>query len=531
MLQRTGKILTGIIIILGISYKLSAQISPGDLSNSHTNLEGISNCTQCHVLGNKQSNEKCLACHTEIRDRISSQKGYHSSPEVKDKQCSACHSEHNGKNFQLVRLDVQKFDHTLTGYPLSVPHSKKECKDCHAPKFIGDAKLKSKKSTYLGVSTQCLNCHADYHMRTLSSNCLSCHTDGAFKPAARFNHDNAKFRLAGRHRSVECIKCHKITVTGNEKFQQFTGIQYTNCASCHKDPHNNQFGQNCRQCHSEESFKVIQGDQKFDHNKTHYKLEGKHMIVNCKACHKTKFTDPLRFANCNDCHSDYHNGQFMKDGIAPDCSKCHNVTGFTLFSYTLEQHNSGSFPLAGAHQATPCYDCHKKQDKWSFRKIGMNCSDCHQDIHQNLISAKYYPGKDCRKCHNEGLWSDIRFDHTQTGFGLTGAHEKEKCRSCHFTTYATGTSVQKFSGLGTGCSECHADKHHNQFEKDGITACTECHTANNWSASKFDHGKTAFKLDGKHVKVACVKCHKPEQQGTETFILYKIKEFRCESCH
>ena len=79
---------------------MAGQLSPGDLSNSHSNLNGISNCTQCHVLGNKITNEKCLACHTEILSRINLKKGYHSSADVKGKQCFSCHSEHNGKNFQ-----------------------------------------------------------------------------------------------------------------------------------------------------------------------------------------------------------------------------------------------------------------------------------------------------------------------------------------------------------------------------------------------------------------------------------------------
>ncbi len=96
---------------------------------------------------------------------------------------------------------------------LSVPHAKKDCKDCHASKFIGEPKLKNKKNTYLGVKTECLNCHNDYHLRTLSSDCLTCHTPETFVPASKFSHDNAKFKLAGKHRSVECVKCHKINNT------------------------------------------------------------------------------------------------------------------------------------------------------------------------------------------------------------------------------------------------------------------------------------------------------------------------------
>ena len=103
-----------------------AQISPGELSTPHSNLEGMSNCTQCHVLGDKVSNDKCLKCHTEIQQRISAQKGYHSSAEVKGKQCTICHNEHHGKNFQLIRLNVSTFNHNLTGYPLSITPCQKK---------------------------------------------------------------------------------------------------------------------------------------------------------------------------------------------------------------------------------------------------------------------------------------------------------------------------------------------------------------------------------------------------------------------
>ena len=168
-----------VFLLTVIPFGVAAQISPGDLSTLHAHLEGMSNCTQCHVLGNKVSNDKCLVCHTEIQSRISASKGYHSSTDVKGKDCITCHSEHNGKNFQLIRFDITKFDHKLSGYPLSIPHAKKECKDCHNPKFIADPKLKSKKNSYLGLGTECLSCHEDYHKKTLSSTCLNCHTPDA----------------------------------------------------------------------------------------------------------------------------------------------------------------------------------------------------------------------------------------------------------------------------------------------------------------------------------------------------------------
>jgi hypothetical protein len=529
--NKTLKICTLILLILLCGTNLNAQLSPGVLSNVHSNLEGLSNCTQCHVLGDKVTNEKCLTCHTEIQSRISAQKGYHSSFAVNGKQCSLCHSEHHGKNFQIIRFDTAKFDHNLTGYNLSAPHAKQECKACHNSQHITDQKIKTKSSTFLGVSRECLTCHTDYHLRTLSSSCLNCHTEQTFVPASKFNHASAKFQLAGKHKSVDCVKCHKIETTAGKKFQQFRGIKYSNCTSCHTDPHKNQFGQNCRQCHSEESFQIVSGLKNFDHNKTDFKLEEKHLIVNCKSCHKTKFTDPLKHDRCTDCHSDYHNKQFVKNNVSPDCSECHTVKGFTSFTFTVEKHNLSRFPLKGAHSATPCYECHKKQEKWSFRNIGFNCNECHTDNHKSFIQTKYYPDADCKICHTENRWSEVKFDHSKTDFKLDGAHIRTDCRSCHYKADSKGVEKQRFTGLSKDCASCHSDNHFKQFEKNGTTDCTICHGTENWKASVFDHNKTAFKLDGKHVNVACAGCHKPEKNGSLIYVKYKLKEFRCESCH
>jgi hypothetical protein len=520
-----------LFIVLASFLSATAQISPGELSTPHANLEGLSNCTKCHVLGNKVSNEKCLACHTEIQKRISVQKGYHISSDVKGKQCTACHSDHHGKNFQLIRFEISRFDHNLTGYPLSIPHAKKECKECHSTKNIADQNIRAKNYTYLGTGDECINCHTDYHQKSLSSDCLNCHNADSFRPATRFNHSTAKFKLVGKHITVDCSKCHRIEMTDGKKFQKFKGLEFADCNSCHKDPHQNKFGRNCSQCHSEDSFKAVKVSKYFDHNKTDFKLVDKHLAVNCQSCHKSRFTDPLKHDRCTDCHADYHKKQFVKNGVAPDCSKCHNEKGFTIFSYTIEQHKAGTFPLRGAHEAIPCIDCHRKGKEWNFNGIGINCKNCHKDVHQGIISAKYYPDANCKICHAEGRWNDITFDHSKTDFILTGSHSRQECRACHFRKESDATVTQKFSGLAKNCTECHTDNHFRQFEKNGITNCLSCHDTETWKASKFNHNNTAFKLDGKHINVACAKCHKPQQEGTNFYIRYKLKEFKCESCH
>ena len=116
-----------------LSYSANAQISPGSLAAVHSHLEGMSNCTKCHELGDKVTNAKCLACHTELKARVDQNKGYHVSSEVRGKNCTNCHSDHHGVNFQILRFDKEKFNHNLAGFALTDAHAKKTCKDCHKP--------------------------------------------------------------------------------------------------------------------------------------------------------------------------------------------------------------------------------------------------------------------------------------------------------------------------------------------------------------------------------------------------------------
>lgn len=533
MKLKTIYLLSIVLLSFGFGFHGHSQISPGDLSKVHSFLEGMSNCTQCHVLGQKVSNAKCLACHTELKERIDQQKGYHSSPIVRGRQCNTCHSDHHGLNFQIVRFDQDKFNHNLAGYKLTGAHIKNKCADCHKAEFISDKKIKAKKFTYLGLKTDCLTCHADYHQNTLSSNCTDCHNAEKFKPATKFEHNKAKFKLTGQHQQVACADCHKTAIKNGKKFQMFKGVKSISCSNCHQDVHDNKFGQNCAKCHNTESFAAIGGLANFDHDKTNFKLEGKHQNVTCKSCHKERLTAQLNYKHCSYCHSDYHNKQFAKNGVSPDCSACHSVKGFTEFSYTIEQHNAGIFPLKGAHLATPCIACHKKQAKWKFKEIGKNCIDCHDNIHLGYISEKYFTNEaKCESCHSVNRWTEVTFDHTKTQFALEGAHSKQTCHDCHFNKEKAGHANQKFIGLDFNCTNCHEDVHLKQFETNGNTDCKKCHNSDAFKpATKFDHNRTKFMLDGKHINVACNKCHKDVIEQGATYVFYKIKEFKCENCH
>ncbi len=93
----------------------------------------------------------------------------------------------------------------------------------------------------------------------------------------------------------------------------------------------------------------------FNHNSTDFPLMGKHQFVDCQQCHKGSYSDPLAHANCMNCHDDYHEGQIGEGGIMPDCADCHSVEGFSGSGFTIERHQTTSFPLEGAHMAIPCF--------------------------------------------------------------------------------------------------------------------------------------------------------------------------------
>ena len=508
---------------------LWAQISPGDLTSAHKSLEGISNCTKCHILGEKVDNQKCLDCHTEINELIKSSRGYHSSSEVKNEDCFKCHGEHFGRDFTIIRFDKNKFDHNLTAFSLLGKHKETKCESCHQSKFIESKELKSKSNTYLGLQENCQSCHEDYHQGTLAnSNCESCHNTEKWRPAAGFDHAGTKFKLSGAHQNVKCENCHKIDEKSGKEFQSFTVSKFDQCIDCHKDIHLGKFGANCTQCHTVQSFKSITNKNKFDHSRTGFILKGAHNNVKCNQCHTKGVSNKLSYTNCFDCHSDYHRGEFTKSGIQQDCSKCHSENSFTPSRFTFEDHSKTKFTLSGGHLAVPCSKCHLTDSHWIFTTNKTECIACHENIHGDLI-LKYKDEKEfCEKCHNSNSWKQVSFDHDKTEFKLIGKHITTKCSNCHFNETPQSAF---FSKLSQDCKACHDDKHYGQFEVNYLNDCSKCHSPNNWTVENFDHDQTRFKLDGSHIKLSCDKCHRAEVIDGEKIVNYKFEDITCKSCH
>lgn len=520
---------------LGFLYPDSsgAQLSPGKLSRPHAQLEGLTKCSNCHKLGSREVQQKCLDCHQEIAAMTTGGKGLHAGEDYG--HCVDCHVEHQGRDYDLIFWpDGQAgFDHTVTGFTLTGSHTQQDCRKCHTAKYVTDpAQLRSQNKelsrTFLGLDAACASCHKDIHGGQFQQTCTACHDTGAWKPAPLFDHQVSSFPLTGKHEKVDCARCHKPAAV-----TRFAGVAYQSCTDCHQDPHAGTLGTNCAGCHTTDGWLLISGAS-FDHGRTRYPLEGRHQAVECSKCHQADGKKPA-FASCRDCHRDVHGGTRLKRPRLNACENCHTVAGFQPSSFTMSSHDQTAFPLLGAHRATPCSACHqpKAQDTFQLTMAHAVCTDCHRDPHPQSM-AEFSPNRDqsCAACHTQASWRVPGFDHTVTGFKLDGRHAGTACSGCH-----KSEKRADFSGLVQACAGCHDDVHLGQFAarttSDGKqVACEQCHVTVDWFAEKFDHEKDSrFPLRGGHEQVACTGCHPPVKPANDRLLKFKPLPTACKDCH
>ena len=309
---------------------------------------------------------------------------------------------------------------------------------------------------------------------------MACSAYGQISPGPL---SNAHAKLEG---ATNCFQCH----------EERRGVTATKCLQCHtalrarinarKGLHAQPGHQQCERCHNEHhgrSFQLIRWEpQKFDHRIAGFPLEGAHAKVQCSGCHKTRSFLGLS-QSCTACHKDPHQGQLK------NCTSCHLMTAFKPASKF--DHAKARFPLTGQHAKVDCAKCHPTP---AFRGVAFaRCTDCHKDPHAGRFGAT------CAQCHSTAGWSNVataNFDHSKTGFALTGVHRTTQCSECH--------REKKFKGTPKACSSCHRDPHEGRLGK----SCERCHATTSFRAvSNFDHTRTRFSLTGRHLTTKCAACH------------------------
>ena len=430
--------------------------------------------------------------------------------------CENCHS---ATAWRPIKANPE-FDHDKTKYPLRGMHEKVECTQCHV------------KPVFTNVGKNCQDCHTDVHQRKMGTNCAQCHTVQGWNTAVQQvkEHQN-RFPLLGAHAAVQCEDCHKGAAVG-----QFKGLS-TACVSCHRadfqkttNPNHvtSQFPQNCQMCHTFDSWIGAT----FNHAgpPANFPLTGAHATIACTTCHinnNYNLTTPPNACGNSGCHlTTWQQTTNPNHSAAPtvfpvaNCSTCHTTTTWTTATF---DHSTTGFPLTNSHQLAPagkvtaCTDCHINNN-YTLTTPPNACgnSGCHLTTWQQTTNPVHssagapFAAANCSTCHNTIAWTTAAFDHSTTGWPLTGSHQMSPagkvnaCTDCHVSNNYTFTSAN------TDCYGCHKTAWQSTTTLGGSVPnhvaanfptpmCLSCHDTVLWSDGKFDHSTTGFPLQGPHM--------------------------------
>ncbi len=466
---------------------IETLLMPGDVIEGHAEYE--QECTRCHDRFSKATqNSLCLDCHEEVAADLDARTGYHGRTEkIRKVKCKTCHTEHIGRDANVVPLDKDRFDHRNTDFPLRGAHLKVRCDACH------DA-----KKLYREAPSRCVDCHEEHdpHQKQLGDDCKECHQPKTWRQTD-FDHAVTEFPLRYKHEELACGSCHP-----NDRYEGTP----TDCYSCHalNDNHGGDYGKRCDTCHTPKEWE----SSIFDHDRdTEFALKHGHRDLRCSACHEGElYGREDRDDACFSCHEndDAHGGRHGQE-----CNECHSPRDWTDVDYDHDKESD--FPLLGKHADLQCRHCHK--GRIADDEMKTDCYACHRgdDVHAGQ------EGERCDSCHNEEGWGvRVAFEHDLTRFPLIGQHSAAPCEECHLTA--------TFKDAPLDCSACHEgdDSHEGRLGEE----CEQCHNPNGWSLWQFNHNdQSDFALDGAHEDLECHACHtvpgeKPSKNARQ-----------CSACH
>ncbi len=472
--------------------------SPANLDHSVTGfpLSGAHlavACNQCHASGYTGTNSECLGCHES--DFSDADDPPHAGLPT---NCTQCHT--------TSAWEPATFNHNQTRFELTGLHKPVMCANCHT-------------AGYAGTPMECDACHHSDYMTTanpnhstagFSTDCALCHSPAGWVPAT-FDHGQTAFPLTGAHKTTACNSCHASGYSGTPTqcdachHSDYTGVDNPNHVSAG-------FSTNCAQCHGTSSW----SPSTWSHNQTGFTLTGAHRTVTCNNCHSVGFAGTA--SACYACHaSDYTSvidPNHVAGGFPTLCEQCHTTTAWTPSSF---DHNLSGFPLTGAHTSVTCSSCHEG----GYSGTPSACDACHHNDYAGVDDPNHVIAGFstlCDQCHTTSGWTPAAFDHSLSGFPLTGAHVSVTCNSCHATGY---------TGTPSTCFACHSDDYSGVSDPNHTTAgfstvCTQCHTTAAWTPASYDHNQSGFPLTGAHQAVTCNSCHAGGYTGTPS---------ECFACH
>jgi hypothetical protein len=503
-------------------------------------------CEDCHkgaAVGQFQGlSTECSSCHLSDYQKTTNPIHSQAGPAFAASNCVGCHSFDSWLG--------AKFNHSTTGFLLTNGHANVPCASCH---INNNYNLKI-------APTDCGNsqCHLTTWQSTTNpkhstspnafpvATCANCHTTVSWLNAT-FDHNLTGFPLTNSHALVAnggkvptCASCH---INDNYNLQ----IAPTDCGNsqCHlttwqttNNPSHSAAGApfavaNCSTCHNP----TVWTNVVFNHAATGWALTGSHQlapagkVVSCTDCHVgNNYTFTSANTDCYGCHQTAWKSTPSFGGAVPNhitagfptslCSQCHDTIVWT--DSTFNHANTG-FPLSNSHQIAPagkvtgCDQCHVgNYSTLAIQPTDCGNSQCHLTTWQTTNNPVHssagapFAAANCSTCHNTITWLTAVFDHSTTGWPLTGSHQLAPagkvvaCTDCHVGNNYT------FTAANTDCYGCHQTAWTSTQTIGGvvpnhITAgfstamCSTCHDTISWADGKFDHSTTGFPLQGPHM--------------------------------
>lgn len=465
-------------------------------------------CAQCHVGGYNNTPNTCAGCH--IEDYNATTEPSHAATGF-GTDCASCHNE--------TAWEPANFNHDAQYFPIySGAHQGvwDQCTDCHT------------NPNDFSVFT-CISCHTnpetDQEHNGVNgyaynnSLCLACHPTGNTEGV--FMHDATNFPLTGAHATVNCLDCHANGYEGTP----------TECNACHQPDYNSSTNPNhtalslptdCASCHT---TAPDWNPATFAIHNNYYQLNGAHAVIadQCITCHNGDYNNTPN--TCVGCHqADYNqtdNPSHIALNFSTDCASCHTETGWSPAQYT--DHDNQYFPIySGGHEGAwdQCTDCHTNPNNYTI----YTCVTCHTSAETNPqhngVNGYVYENSACLACHPTGD-AEGAFNHNQSGFPLTGAHQTVDCIECHSNGY---------ENTPTECDACHTPDYNQSSNPSHVslglsTDCVICHTtAPNWNPVEFPVHNNYYPLVGAHAAIAdqCATCHNGNYNNTPN---------TCVGCH
>ena len=186
-------------------------------------------------------------------------------------------------------------------------------------------------------------------------------------------------------------------------------------------------GTRCQNCHTEHrgAHAALTDISRFDHNGAAFKLDGKHLQVNCNSCHSNKVYKATP-QSCVGCHSEPKVPLVHRFNYGTGCAQCHTTTTWKTPDQSGFDHSRTAFQLTGKHTAVSCHACHKNN---VYQGTPMTCVGCHSEPTVPVVH-KFNYGNHCTPCHTTSAWTGAAFQHS--AFPIShGKRNGNTCATCH----------------------------------------------------------------------------------------------------